>query len=652
MRFTADLKRRLSLRNHSPLASKLLKVVLSIYLLVAITMTVMQLGLEYENEQARLEAELNQIAEAFSPVLAADLWNVDVEQVEATMQGIWVNPAIWKAEVVDDTGISIAKLSRRSARYDVQPWELPWIERQYHVHLRSEADRESYVGSLTLASNAYVVFGRAMSTFAITVINAFIKTLVLWLIFYFALVRIVARPLEQLTNAIRRINPSSASSPELRSQNLSELHTADELGVLAASFTELESALIEKNETIADRQAHLESTVVALEHASQAKSTFLAHMSHELRTPLNGVLGMIEVLSGTPLDERQTRYLSTLETSGKHLLSVINSVLDFSKLESGKVELESIDFHLESLLEDCIETFRPLAAEKHIDLFHSIDTDSIRFVRGDASKLKQVLNNLIDNAIKFTATGQVELKVSCKQQDQGVAASFSVIDSGIGMTKQQQQSLFQAFSQGDRSTTRKYGGTGLGLVICRQLIELMEGSITCDSKPSVGTTFSFEVHLGVANPLVQAEPLTAPEPLDFSHLRVLVAEDNPVNQLVIKGLLGKLGVQPAIADTGLAAVQAWEQAEEPFDIIFMDIEMPEMDGWTATRQLRSQCDSAEAPRIIGLSAHALDIDADLARERGMDAYLSKPIKLESLQETLSDMAQKAQTVRTAPGKQR
>ncbi len=298
----------------------------------------------------------------------------------------------------------------------------------------------------------------------------------------------VARPLEQLTNTIRRINPNSASSPQLRSENLTELHTADELGVLAASFIELESALIEKNETIADRQAHLESTVAALELASQAKSTFLAHMSHELRTPLNDVLEMIEVLSGTALDERQSRYISTLGKSGKHLLKVINSILDFSKLESSKIELESIDFHLESLVEDCIETARPLAAEKNIDLIHSVDTDDVSFIRGDSAKLTQVLNNLLDNAIAFTASGQVALKVHCKPQDQDVIAAFSIVDSGIGMTQLQQQNLFQAISQGDPSTPRKFGGTGLGLVICQQLIELVEGNISCVSKPSLGTT--------------------------------------------------------------------------------------------------------------------------------------------------------------------
>lgn len=631
----------------SPLASKLLRTVLSVYLLVALFITCLQLVFEYDEERRRLESELDQIAEAFLPVLAPDLWNLDETQIDSTMQGIWVNPAIWRIGLTDELGDSLSELSRNEQLGTVGGWSLNWYQRKYDIMLPIDNSQPRQVGYLTLVTNAYVVLQRAASTFVLTLVNAFIKTLVLWLIFYYALVKIVARPLSSLTQAIEHINPRSVSAAQSHRQDLTALHTDDELGKLAVSFSEFEDALIEKNTMIKDRQSHLESTVVELERASKTKSVFLAHMSHELRTPLNGVLGMVEILSSTELNEQQKTYLSTLDSSGKQLLAVINNILDYSKIESGKLELESIDFSLKQLIDDCLLVFQPRAAAAGITLDSNIQLADIDYVSGDSVKITQVLNNLIGNAIKFTEQGSVCINLICRQAAEEIIAEIQIVDTGIGLTNEEQQRVFQSFSQGDRSTTRKFGGTGLGLAISKQLVELMGGALSVTSQHGVGSSFTFDLHLQEPNlAMYSQEPTTQVDhqsaaSQDYSHVKVLVAEDNKVNQMVIRGLLKKLGIDPTITNNGAEAVEQCGASVEPFDIVFMDIEMPVMDGWEATKTLRTSATNLRRGaelKIIGLSAHALDVDRDMAKQRGMDAYLAKPVRLHDLQGVLSAIA--------------
>ncbi|MDH3641075.1 MAG: ATP-binding protein, partial [Gammaproteobacteria bacterium] len=508
---------------------------LSIYLLAALLITCFQLVLEYREEEQRLRLELNQIAEAFLPVLAPALWNLDTEQIESTTEGIWVNPAIWRLAINNDLDTRVAERTRH-ADATMYGWEPPWYEFHYDITYVDESGISTPVGALKLSSNALVVARRATSTFMFTIANAIVKTLMLWLIFYYVLVRMVTRPLFTLTNAIHRINPHNSSPANSQEENLSELHTDDELGDLALSFSELEASLIEKNTAIADRQDHLEQTVEELERASAAKSVFLAHMSHELRTPLNGMLGMVDLLSSTGLNEQQQHYLSTLAGSSNQLLSVINNVLDYSKIESGKQELEKIDFDLETLAGNCIATFGAMAEAKGIKLAYKLDGADGAHVRGDPTKLTQVISNLLGNAIKFTDAGSVELEVATAVDTgtdaDALRASFAVSDTGIGLTDSQRAHLFESFSQGDRSTTREFGGTGLGLAISRQLVELMGGAIMVSSRPGEGSIFSFEVLLEKASATsAQAdttEPAqtTQPRTEEYARLKVLVAEDN------------------------------------------------------------------------------------------------------------------------------
>ncbi len=616
----------------SRLASKLLRTVLSVYLCAAFAITCLQLVLDYQDEERRLRLEIDQVAEAFLPALAPALWNLDNDQVRSTSEGMWVNPAIWQLTVRDDLGELITE-QVRSAEGFASSWDLPRYEYVYEIRFSDDAGRDETVGKLTLASSAYVVARRATSTFLFTLANAVVKTLILWLIIYYVLVRVVARPLGVLTRAIHRINPDNSLAARSQAQNLAVLHTDDELGDVAISVNQLESALIQKNNAIAERQERLEATVEALERASAAKSQFLAHMSHELRTPLNGMLGMTELLASTPLSTRQDQYLSVLMSSNQQLLAVINNILDYSKIESGRLELEHIEFDLHKLVDDCAALAEVGANRKGLSLPHTFVSDGpSRFV-GDPTRLRQVLDNLLNNAIKFTAEGSVAMKVEVTPADKRMRARFQVVDTGIGISREQQTKLFQSFSQGDQSTTREFGGTGLGLAICKQLVELMGGQIEVASEPGQGTTFSFHVLLDAAEPAVQAEEESADAldaPTQYPHLRVLVAEDNQVNQMVVKGMLKRFGIEADFAEDGAQAVDRCEAAEASYDLIFMDIEMPVLDGWAATRALRGGSAADRVGMIVGLSAHALNVDLEKAEACGMDAYVAKPVRMDDL----------------------
>jgi len=801
----------------SPLAARILRIALTLYFVVAVGVTFIQLRLEYQNEKKRLGTEIEHMLDTFEPILAQGFWNLDDEQIKSTVQGILSNDFIFGVRILDVDGAEMMALGYiqrpdeevvevasegvvKKNRIDLFPsintessqaslYELYAFDRA--VYYEKAIEGRELVGHIVVYSSPNIVLQRAMYTFFITLANAAVKTFFLWIIFFIILKRLVSKPMEIISDAMQHLD-FKAQSPH---QSFIDLHASDlinrqdELGVLVRTFVAMQHTLNEQNAELNSYHRELEKKVeertLKLEKALLAKSEFLANMSHEIRTPINGVLGMTELLRDTPLSSEQQRYVKTIVNSGQSLLTVINDVLDYSKIEAGMMTIESQLFDLEMLLDDCLALFSFQAEEKRIALSINILPNTPLKVRGDQGRIRQIMVNLLGNAFKFTEKGSISVRVFLdNQSSKEYLLRIEVADTGIGMTPTEQEKLFKSFSQADSSTTRKYGGTGLGLVISKRLAEMMGGQIGLSSTKDVGTTFWFTVLLtapseqdlqalsdktfvingqrmlvidsrqtdldttanilrrwGVevmavstgddAKALLTAEkkegntfdvvwidvnlpdnkedqfvralyqedllgracvvlmlphryltsgemikrdgivlmekPVTATLLRDtltkvdacqqqvtmqnkhivndvrqaFSHLKVMVAEDNQVNQLVIKGLLKKLGIEPVVVNNGRQACECYEE-NGPFDLILMDCEMPEMDGWEATRRIRAMQKSTQTTktrlRIIALSAHALSIERDKATLAGMDDYLAKPVSRADLEKMLRNYA--------------
>jgi PAS domain S-box-containing protein len=425
-----------------------------------------------------------------------------------------------------------------------------------------------------------------------------------------------------------------------RKQRELELEEArDRLAVQAAEMTQLARAL--------------EGARDAAESASRAKSRFLAVMSHELRTPMTGVIGMIDLLHQTPLSPDQERYLGTLRSSADSLLVVLNDILDFSKIEAGQLTLEDIPLKVPGLMEDAIRLFAPTAAQKGVELRCPPPAFPVPDVTGDPTRLRQVLMNLVGNAVKFTRSGHITLRLTGAETEEKryLRLRFEVADTGVGIDPALRPILFEAFTQADASTTRKFGGTGLGLAICKRLVGMMGGSIGVESEVGRGSTFWFTVRVALAAPVALPAPAgsgeAAADGAGGNTIRLLLAEDNQVNRLLIVTMLQRMGHSVTAVNNGVEAVAAAAAAR--YDVILMDMQMPEMDGDTAAAAIRAQDGPCARVPIIALTADVMPEErARRMLSRLFDEYVTKPIDWPRLNGVVTTLAARGRAVPTLP----
>jgi len=649
----------LSVDFRNSITTQLLRVIFGLYLVVTIILTSIQMSLEYKSVKDEISEEIQQINKIHNTGISKALWTFNTPLLKSILEGMTQIPSVigikleygneLHAEgIIQDGGAN--KIYRSNSPHEYNGGLLTSLIATSFDVVYIEDEVSSKVGVATIYTNSKVVFDRVKYGFVLIIVSAIIKTMFLWGIFYYFMGKILTQPLSEFTAATRKIDLDDLSSSKISIKAKEK----SELKILEHAFNEMIDNLSHSRNNLANVNNHLELLISKrtkdlekeikkrkaaqskAELASESKSLFLANMSHEIRTPMNGIIGTLDLLGREELNEYQEKLVRIAGSSVHHLLSLINDILDISKYEAGKIFLEDIDFNLSQFVVDVHSVFAIKAKENNISLIYTLDHAAPEWISCDRTRLYQVLTNLLSNAVKFTQQGQVKLEVKvCKSEKNKAILRFEVSDTGIGIKKDSLKKVFESFEQADNSTTRKFGGTGLGLALSQRLISLMGSEIKVESNYGEGSLFYFnlEVDVVVAKKKIDL-PHAHPANIGLSG-KILLVEDNVVNQMVGKTMLEKIGLSCDIAHNGEEGVHLFKL--HAYDLVLMDMHMPIMDGVSATKAIRKfeKENNKNNICIIALTANVLHEDIKKCYDAGMNDYLSKPIELDTLSLTLS-----------------
>jgi signal transduction histidine kinase/ActR/RegA family two-component response regulator len=619
------------------ISSALIVITLGLFVLITIPFQRKAILEAMESEAKSTVTSIDQVTA--SAIITEDFGTV----VEHCLRVVKESPSIVYVVVTRNDGFSLAITKRGWEQKTMKGvWAPAGAKTAKHLFMKSEvADEEVYHYSHPFSYSGidwgWIHIGLSLKKFHADLEAMYRRTTLLALLCIGVGVGVALLFARRLTKPISALDVTTQLVARGDLTARTDIRTGDELERLGRSFNEM-------TETLRKSREEIIAAKEAAEAASMAKSQFLANMSHEIRTPMNGVLGMLDLMLNSEMDEAQLRLARMAHSSAENLLAVINDILDFSKIEAGKLVLRPTIFGIHDMVGEVIDLFRIKSREKGINLHSDIAALVPKAVEGDAVRLRQVLINLLNNAVKFTAHGEVSLSVRLVENTpEGLLLGFTVSDTGCGIARDAQGHIFDAFVQADGTMSRRHEGTGLGLAISKQLVEMMGGSMGVESEPGRGSRFRVTIRLKEGeiekrqDSIADIKEEVPEDNITDRHPCVLLAEDNPVNQEVGRLILEALGCEVEVAENGHVAADA--VFNNDYDLVFMDCQMPELDGYGAARLIRQRESEGDVEQrrvtIVALTAHAMEGDREQCLAAGMDDYVPKPFKPEQLAAVLN-----------------